>query len=180
MGTARTTADVSLGTEGRSILSVGELADVDLRTDIFERTNRPADHSLALIPDAKLLAVVPTKNRERLMLYKADVESALSRASFDFLFVASRPTTTAIKGEEYRYVVVVKSKKGGVKVTLEAGPKGMSVNPSGAVTWDVPKDYPDPDAGVILLVKDDSGKEVFHTFRLTVRGQDEKTSSKLK
>src|SRR5262249_10068667 len=68
-------------------------------------------------------------------------------------------------GKKLDYQVVVKSKKGGVKVSLASGPEGMHVTPEGKVTWSVPRDQ-HGDVDVILSIGDSSGQEVFQTFRL--------------
>ena len=70
---------------------------------------------------------------------------------------------------ELRYDVAVKSKKGGVKVKLESGPAGMKVTPEGRLTWPVPKEFAGTEAEVLLSVSDASGKETFHSFKLSVR-----------
>jgi predicted Zn finger-like uncharacterized protein len=164
--------EVCLGTEGKSILKLTNVANVEVPAGFFESRGKAFDRHLVLVPDARVLAVVPTKSRDRLVLYRADLDAALAKADFDFLFVSSRAPTAAVKGQTYQYTLAVKSKKGGVKVSLESGPKGLTVTPAGAVTWDVPNNYSDPEAGVILLVKDQGGQEVFHSFRLSVRDRD--------
>src|SRR5262245_12736939 len=74
------------------------------------------------------------------------------------------PPPVARKGGEYSYLIVVKSKKGGVKCRLEAGPPGMKVTADGMLTWAVPADAADGERDVIITVSDGSGQEVFHTF----------------
>jgi hypothetical protein len=170
-------ADVCIGSDGKSVLNVGELPNFELPGGFGDARGKTFDQYVALVPDAKVLAVVPTKARERLVLKRADLDAGLSKAGFDYLFVTSRPPPAAVKGETYKYTVTAKSRKGGVKVTLESGPKGMTVSPAGAVSWDVPKDFAGPEAGVILKVTDAGGKEVFHSFRLVVGGKDEKAAA---
>src|SRR5262249_49729969 len=70
------------------------------------------------------------------------------------------------------YSPVVKAKKGGVKLRLQAGPDGMKLTPENALDWPVPTDYREDSAGVILSVSDGSGQEVFHNFRLTIVSAD--------
>jgi hypothetical protein len=159
-------AEVRFGTEFNSLLRIGELRDFALPNG-FDSRGKTFDRNVFLIPDAKLLAVVPTQKREQLVLYRADLDKTLANAGLDYLYVASRPPTAAVKGETYRYATVVKSKRGGVKVTLDAGPKGMAVTPAGAVTWDVPKDFAESETNVQLKVADATSREVLHTFRLT-------------
>jgi hypothetical protein len=68
--------------------------------------------------------------------------------------------------------MAVKSKKGGIKCKLEAGPDGMQVTLDGKITWAVPANFAEPTPDVIITVSDLSGQEVFHTYRLTVKDGD--------
>jgi S1-C subfamily serine protease len=129
------------------------------------------DRRVFFFPDAKLVASIPRSN-DRLVLRQFDVEKELERSGINYLLVASRPPTQAVKGGEYRYELGIKSKKGGIKCKLDAGPDGMQVTPDGKLTWAVPADFAEPTAGVILTVSDSSGQEVFHTFRLNVKDAD--------
>jgi len=160
-------ADVFFGTEARSLLQFGELPDFEL-PNFVEGRGKAFDRNVFLIPDAKVLVVLPTKKRDQLLLYKADLDKALANAGVDYLFVASQPPTGAVKGETYRYTPLVKSRRGSVKVTLESGPKGMTVAPTGAVSWGVPNDFAPSEAVVVLKVTDASGREVPHSFTLIV------------
>ena len=63
--------------------------------------------------------------------------------------------------------MVTKSKKGGVKYKLDAGPVGMKMTPEGKITWTAPAFVPDT-WSVIVSVSDASGQERFHTFTLQV------------
>ena len=47
---------------------------------------------------------------------------------------------------------------------LELAPESMKVSKSGLVTWTPPEALPQSGEKVIVLVKDQSGEEVFHTF----------------
>ncbi|HZY83323.1 MAG TPA: hypothetical protein VFE78_00720, partial [Gemmataceae bacterium] len=116
------------------------------------------------IPDAKLLVHVPLSN-DRLILRRLDVEAGLEKSGIDYLFVVSHAPTKARRGATYRYRLAVKSKKGGVKYKLESGPPGMKVSDAGLVTWAVPAGA-DGEKDVILTVRDRTGQEVFHTFRV--------------
>jgi len=99
---------------------------------------------------------------DKLHLYKFDLGAALEKSGVNYLFVASRPPG-AEPGKVYKYTVAVKSKKGGVKAKLDAGPEGMKVTEDGTVTWNVPNDFTGGES-VILTTSDKGGQEVFHTF----------------
>jgi hypothetical protein len=147
-----------------------ELFAVDLPRDIntWDRERLGNDQRITFIPSAKLLVVLPESN-DRLRLYRADPDAMLAGSKIDYLVVTSRPPAEAARGAELRYDVAVKSKKGGVKVKLESGPVGMKVTPEGRLTWPVPKDFAGTEAEVLLSVSDASGKETFHSFKLSVR-----------
>jgi hypothetical protein len=171
-GNKKATADVYLGAEGKALWNIGELSSFEVPAG-FEGRERSFDQNLLLVPEAKLLVVVPTMTRDRLLLYRADLDAALDKADLDYFRITSRPPTLAVKGETYRYTVVAKSKKAGVKVVLDSGPKGMTVTPAGLVSWDVPKNFAESEAGVILKATDGGGKEVFQSFRLSVKSRAE-------
>src|SRR5262249_3759668 len=126
------------------------------------------DKRLQFIPAAKLIVFIPPSN-DRLHLFRVDVEEAMEKADIDFLLVTSQAPATAQKGRIYTYQLAVKSKKGGVAYRVESGPKGMTVDNAGKVTWAVPRDFADTEADVILTVKDRTGQEVFHTFKVAVQ-----------
>jgi len=170
-------AEVLFGAEAKSLLQFSELPSFEL-PNFREARGRTFDRHVFLIPDAKLLVVIPIKKSDQLVLYKADLDKALANAGVDYLFVASQPPTGTVKGESYSYTMLVRSKKGGVKVALESGPKGMTVTPAGAVSWDVPKDFGGSEAVVILKVTDSSGREVSHSFTLIVAAKAGGTGEK--
>ncbi|AWM38508.1 hypothetical protein C1280_16985 [Gemmata obscuriglobus] len=119
-----------------------------------------------LVPDAKALAVLHA-SADKVTVHAFDVEAMLAKAGVDYLFVASRPPG-ATRGATFSYKPEVKSRKGGVKIKLDAGPEGMKVATDGTVTWDVPKNFNEASVSVILTVSDKSGQEAFHSFTLPV------------
>jgi hypothetical protein len=125
------------------------------------------DQRVHFIPDAKLVVTIPGTN-DQLILHRFDVEEALAKSGIDYLVVTSRPPATASRGSLYSYQLAVKSKKGGVKYRLDAGPEGMKVSPEGRLTWAVPRDFADREAVVILTVSDAPGQEIFHTFKINL------------
>jgi predicted Zn finger-like uncharacterized protein len=126
------------------------------------------DKRFHFIPAANLIVFIPPTN-DRLQLIHLDVEEAMEKADIDYLLVTSQAPATARKGDTYAYQLAVKSKKGGVAYRVESGPKGMTVDNSGKLTWAVPRDFADAEADVILTVKDRTGQEVFHTFKIGVQ-----------
>jgi hypothetical protein len=142
------------------------------RINGWDREPLGTDQRVQLIPSAKLLVVLPRSN-DRLDLYRVDADQLLDKADRDYLLVPSSPPLETAKGATFTYAPVVKSRKGGVKVKLESGPGGMRLTPEGTLTWDVPRDFADPDIDVILTVSDASGQEIFHSFKAAVRDKVE-------
>ncbi|HTF56760.1 MAG TPA: trypsin-like peptidase domain-containing protein [Planctomycetota bacterium] len=123
------------------------------------------DRRIWLFPRAKVLISIPTTN-DRVICRRLDVDALLDRAGVDFLFVASLPPVGARPRTEWTYPVAVKSKKGGVKLKLESAPDGMKADKDGTLRW-TPKE--EGIFTVILLVSDDSGQEIYHTFKVKVQ-----------
>src|SRR5262249_51307308 len=117
------------------------------------RDKLPHDQRVHFIPAAKLVVSVPGTN-DRLVLHRLRPEGALDKSGIDYLIVTTTPPATGKKGDEYRYKVAVKSKKGGLKFRLDSGPKGMAVSPAGEVVWKVPADFAEAATDVILTVSD--------------------------
>jgi len=135
--------------------------------DRFQQTGVPQDKRIQFIPAAKLLVTLPQTN-DRLIVRHFDVEEAMDKAGVDYLFVASRPPQLAPRGKDFVYPMIVKSKKGGLQFSVEAGPEGLKVTKTGVVVWKVPADMPEGSHDVIVTVRDMAGQEIFHTFKVTV------------
>jgi hypothetical protein len=152
--------------DARPLITLPSLEGLD-RPDIFNRNaSLPLDKRLFLVPDARLLVTIPL-TADKLYLHRFDLDQALEKAGIDYLFVTSRPLTTAVKGARYEYAPTVKSKKGGVKLKLESGPPGMKLE-NGRLTWSVPADFAESPVNVIVTVSDATGQEIFHTFAIAV------------
>jgi hypothetical protein len=126
------------------------------------------DKRVHFIPAANLLITIPGTN-DKLVLHRFDPEAALEKSDVDYLLIRTTPTTTAKRGEMYRYKMAVKSKKGGVKIRLESGPEGMKVSAEGEVTWKVPAMGDEQEVDIILAVTDKSDREVFQSFKVQLR-----------
>src|SRR5262249_8644408 len=92
---------------------------------------------LLFVPDANLFVAL-TPDCEKIHVFPIDIESALDKAGVDYLFTTSRPPA-AVQGEQFQYVIQVRSKKGGIRCKLEAGPDGMKVEPEGVVDVEHPR-----------------------------------------
>jgi hypothetical protein len=125
------------------------------------------DKRIILIPDARLLLIIPFTN-DRIVVKRFDIDEVMDKSGVDYLLVTSRPPALATPGKQYEYQLVVKAKKGGVKYKIDSGPDGMQVTPKGLVRWQVPTAEPPGEVNVILTVSDSAGQEAFHTFKLRV------------
>jgi hypothetical protein len=150
--------------------ALAQLNDVELSSssEPWATHDFTADKRVHFIPDANLIVVTPV-TRDKLVLYRFNLDEAIEKSGIDYLFVSSRPITEAVRGGTYEYPVAVKSKKGGVTMKIDAGPKGLSVAADGKLTWAVPRDFDGKEADVLLTISDASGQEVFHSFRIAVR-----------
>jgi len=125
----------------------------------------------ALTLDKRLVFVRRPRHRDaagtnnRLVLHRFDVEEVLDKSGVDYLLVTSRPPARVKPGDTLVYRMTIKSKKGGVQCRLESGPEGMRVSPDGKLTWKAPAKATSDT--VIIMVRDKTGQEMFHTFKLT-------------
>ena len=124
----------------------------------------PLDRHVLLVPDARVLVVVPFAG-DRLVLHRLDPEALVGKANFDYLAVTSRPPPRFRPGAAYTYRLVVRSSNGGVRCARKSGPAGMAVADD-RLTWAVPKDFAKSEVDVTLSVRDASGREVPHAFRI--------------
>jgi hypothetical protein len=123
------------------------------------------EHTIHLVPKAKLLVVIPA-TRDELRLYPADLDAALDKAGRDLLYTSTPPAHFA-KGKPFRYQAEVKAKKGPVTFKVESGPPGLAVDKNGLVTWAVPADFAEQRVEVILAATDAAGQDAFQTLTLT-------------
>lgn len=126
----------------------------------------PVHARLHLIPEAELLAVLDDDMR-RVHLHRLSAKELLARTAPDRMMVASTPLP-AVRGRKWAYTPEVLTAKGGVKVTVESGPAGLKAD-GGTVAWDVPANFAESEATVVLTVADGGNREVFHSFKVSVR-----------
>jgi S1-C subfamily serine protease len=127
-----------------------------------------ADKRIQFIPQANVLVTVPP-DKDYIVVRRINPVELLKKSEIDYLFVESLPVTEARKGKAYEYSMKVQSRKGKVKYELSGGPDGMTISREGRLTWDVPPEFEGDDVTPIVLVKDASGQEVFHTFTVHLR-----------
>jgi len=136
-------------------------------TIAWNRSPLTLDRQLWLIPQAEML-VISGAGVDELYLRRIDIESLLESSGIDYLFVTSKPPSQTRPGQRFRYQIDARSKQGGLKYQLEAGPEGMKVSRRGEVSWLVPPEQSGV-VTVIILVSDRTGQQKFHKFELGIR-----------
>jgi hypothetical protein len=154
------------------LVVLGELSEFPAASGTHPNFNNPrdviADKRIQFIPQANLLVTVPP-DKDYIVLRRANPIDLLKKSDIDYLFVESLPITAARKGKAYEYTLKVQSRKGKVKYELSGAPDGMAISPEGRLTWDVPAEFDGDEVTPIVLVKDASGQEVFHSFTIHLR-----------
>jgi hypothetical protein len=140
---------------------------LDLAEGFGRQGGLSMDRRLTWVPGAKVLAILPVA-ADKVILHRFDLEDFLVKSGQDYLAVFSRPEPRVALGQTYSYTLDAKSNKGGLKYAVTAGPPGMTVSAAGKVSWAVPANFAEPSVDVILTVSDASGKETFHSFRISV------------
>jgi hypothetical protein len=123
------------------------------------------DKRIFFFPNDSLLVTIPL-SRDSLVLRKMSIAHALAGLDDNYLVVTSLPSRTYTRGETFTYQISVLSKRGGIHYHLDNGPQGMTLSPTGSITWPVPADYAPALENVIVDITDASGKEVLHSFEV--------------
>ncbi len=126
------------------------------------------DQRILLLARQKKLVVLPETN-DKVLVYDFDVEKALDQSGLDYLIVASDPVKVAAKGMLYRYPIQIKSKQGGVKISIDAGPMGMAVDKDNNIIWPVPENPSEDTVDVILSITDKTGQQELHSYKIAVK-----------
>lgn len=113
------------------------------------------------------IAFIPQDNT-RVVLRPFDLRGSLDASGVDYLIVVSQPAGRAIVGQEWRYKVEAISKAGDLRYSLDLGPPGMTIDPSGVMKWTPKTASPLESEKVIVGIKDRSGEETYHTFVVQV------------
>ena len=170
------TWSVALGkTGGQAELTVFANADpkrlVTLRDlpELNQGATLPNHKRIFLIPAAEVLVTVGPGS-DHLILRRFDMAKALADEGIDFLFVTSAPVQITSRGKTWRYPVVVRSRQGGVKMTLQSAPDSMKIDAQGEIRWRVPRNaVSGQEVPVIVEISDQSGQVIFHTFRIFIQ-----------
>ena len=153
--------------ESRPLFTIPEMEPPRPKSSGNYRSMLTPDKRVMFVPQANVVVTLGTTD-DYLVMRRLDIDEALEESGIDYLIVMSAPPGKAEPGENYQYQLVVKSKKGGVKYKLEAGPEGMAISDKGLISWQVPKDLNLVENKVIVTVSDSVEQEVFHTFTVNV------------
>lgn len=134
----------------------------------YPRSGMTLDKRIHAMPDAQLMITIPD-SKDRLVLRRFDLVEELGQAGIDYLYVNSRPARIALKGQRFVYQLDVKSKRGNVQYSLESGAPGMTLSKTGKLEWGVPAHYQGKEESIIISIRDASGQELFHTFKIAVQ-----------
>jgi hypothetical protein len=147
-----------------------DVKDVDwmrVRKESYE-TDFTLDKRFLLIPQAHLFITIPWTN-DRLVVRRLDIETALDRASGNYLLVTSAPFVSVRAGGTLEHRVTARSKQGAIEYALDSGPADLSVLPDGRLFWAVPQALAGEDVTAVIRVRDGSGQERSHELRIRVQ-----------
>jgi hypothetical protein len=164
-----TTLSVYTSSDRAMLVTLPPMPEVTQPRDSFpgNQGTLPWHDRVFLVPQHKRLVTV-SDTRDQLVVRPFDIVATLNKAGIDYLFVDSLPVTVADPGKPYTYSIVVQSKKGGVKFSLDSAPEGMKVSKDGVLTWQVPADAEPGPTGIIVTIEDSAGQSVFHSFNVQI------------
>src|SRR5262245_10836630 len=168
---AKPAVGVFMTGDTRPLVTLRDVDGLDMPQDRFGGGSGPiltAEKRIHYVPRAEALVTVNAA-ADKVFVRRLNIDETIEASGVDYLYVKSVPIADAERGSEYVYPVVVKSKKGGVKIKLESGPDGMKVTDT-TVRWRVPVALGESEARVVLTASDATGQEVLHSF--TVRVHD--------
>jgi hypothetical protein len=160
---------IHIAGESAPLIMLDPFDEMAPERDGWLKTDFTPDKRYHFVPAANLLITIPESD-DQLVLRRVDVLELLHKTGIDYLFVTSTPNPTAVRGETYTYQIESRSNRGDLKYMLSSGPEGMTISPSGTLTWEVPANYDGQDlTAVVVSISDASGQETFHSFTLRIR-----------
>ena len=117
-------------------------------------------------------AVVIDGEFKSVHLVSIDIPKALKEKKEDYLLLDSLPVISAVRGKDYVYPIRTLSKSGNVTFSLGNGPKGMTIDAKGVLSWAVPADFSDPATSVVVSISDGSKQHAYHAFQIYVAPLD--------
>lgn len=136
--------------------------------DAWGREKMSIEKRLIFVPRANLIVSLAASGME-LNVKSFDVTKALRESDAEFLFVDSQPAAEVKAGQQFRYQVKGVTSGADISYKLDSGPKGMTMDSNGLLTWNPTEASPQSNS-VIISLTDDKEQSVFHTFDLKVNG----------
>jgi len=134
----------------------------------WDRSDPAIERRFDWVPSAELLVTVPASN-DRLCLRRLAIPGAQGGLGEDDLYVTSAGLLRAPSGKKLSHRIEVKSRKGGVRMTLVKGPQGLTLKPDGLIEWNVPNRRGDFEETVVITIEDASGQPLFHRLKIHIR-----------
>ena len=123
------------------------------------------DKRIIFFANYDAMVLIPA-SKDQIDVCPFNIRDALAEAGIDYLYVYSLPPSQFTPGTLLTYQIAAASRQGNITYHLDSGPSGMSITQSGLVSWKPDSKNPDREDSVIVSIKDASGKEIFHTFKL--------------
>jgi hypothetical protein len=159
---------VHLAGDDRVLAALPHIDEKRENIDQWGRTNWTPDKRYQFIPDAKLIIDLPYPN-DRLILHRFDMDQALAKANFDYLFVTSSPPLAVKRGDTLSYAITIKSNQAGLTYKLVNGPEGMTISPAGQISWPVPPTLEGAEVEILVAIENAAKQEIFHSFKVSLR-----------
>ncbi|HEY3332433.1 MAG TPA: hypothetical protein VGK19_20555 [Capsulimonadaceae bacterium] len=125
-----------------------------------------ADKRVVFAGQYNSMILIPA-TKDHVNVRRFDVVGGLATAGIDYLFVTSLPPTQFTPGSPFSYQVTGFSRQGKVTYALESAPAGMMISNTGLLSWKPAADDVSREQSVVLSIKDGSGQEIYHTFKMT-------------
>jgi hypothetical protein len=125
------------------------------------------DRRITFVPAAGRVAFIPFED-DRIVLRPFSFQAALKKSGVDYLIVTSTPPSSAKVGVRWKYQAKAISSSDGIEYKLEFVPEGMKATAGGLITWTPKKSSAGRTEKVVLLIKDASGEQTYHTFDVSV------------
>jgi S1-C subfamily serine protease len=117
-------------------------------------------------PTARTLVSIPSGEKQ-LLLLRADLKDLLNATGADYLHIVSKPPRGAWVGQPFEYQIEAIASNATINFHAETAPEGFAVSKDGLVKW-TPKEKPVGGVERVVVVVSAGGKEVFHTFEISV------------
>ena len=150
---------------------LGELPKLVVQEDLSPRhrqtSQRMFDKRLTFVSKLGRLVFLSQLN-DSLVFYDVDVNRVLPLTA-PRLTITSRPPSSVRKGEPFAYQIETIGSSSPLTYQLDVTPDGMTVSPTGKLTWDVPSDFAESEATIVLTIRSAQGAEDVQAIVLPVQ-----------